>query len=114
MRPVAKRLARRVLAAAEEHLAGLLGGVFDRVEIAALMRAVTERLFLALPAGAPEVILAFLYVDGEGGGLGDLGGVGQCGSPVGWLGCRVTWYGRKCPQGALCDGAGGMCAARDG
>lgn len=87
MRPVAQRLARRVLAAAEEHLAGLFGGVFDRGEIAALVRAVTERLPLALPAGAPEVILAFLHLDGEGGGLGDLGGVGHFGSPVGWLSC---------------------------
>src|SRR5262249_29260547 len=64
---VAQGLFAGALAGAEPVVAGLRASVLHRRAAAALVGAVAERLVLALPAGAPPVVLACLqrYLDGR-------------------------------------------------
>ncbi len=73
MATVAEHAVLAVLAAAEVYRAAFVGLVLDRTEFAALMRAVAERLGLALSAGAPPVDLSVFDDDGIGGFLCDFG-----------------------------------------
>src|SRR4051794_22507647 len=55
VRAVAERLVGGRLAAAEPDLLALLGGIGERAETGALVRAVAERLAEAAAAGTPEI-----------------------------------------------------------
>ena len=50
-----------MFAAAEKYVLIGLSDISDRLKFGAAMRPVTERLFLATPASAPELALVFLY-----------------------------------------------------
>lgn len=74
------------LAAAEEDLFVRGRRVFDRVQAGVLVRSIAKRLFLRLPAGAPEIGFPLGHLDRIGGFLGDDGRVGH----VALLGWRVS------------------------
>src|SRR5258708_14117869 len=77
MGAVAHRLPAGALAGAVPMVTWLLGGMLDRREAAALVGAVAEWLVLALPAGAPPVVLARFqhHLDGRPGRDNRLGHV---------------------------------------
>lgn len=84
MTAVAQGFVFRVLAAAEKQLAAFLGGILNGFEFAALMASVTKGLFCALAAGAPEVGLPSIHIDGERFLLGDDGLCHGLGSSLRW------------------------------
>ena len=73
MAAIAQGGMRTVLAAAEIYRAALVGLVFERHKIRALMRTVAERLTLAPAAGAPPVTFSRLDFHRTGAFLGNYG-----------------------------------------
>jgi len=63
VRTIAQWLTGGSLARAEELSAGSFSRPFDGLESGAVMAAVTERLFLRLPAGTPEIVFAGFHFD---------------------------------------------------
>ena len=71
MRSVAKRFIFGILATAKENRFRLLGLIVGRRKRGAVMASITKGLRLALPAGAPDIRLAFFHIDAIRRGLGD-------------------------------------------
>lgn len=70
---IAERTILAVLATTEIHSAAIVRFVFNGNKFTALMGAVTKRLFLAFPAGAPPVAFTSLDIYCIGCFLGNLG-----------------------------------------
>ena len=81
MRPVAQGLLGRMFTPTGEHFFAGLSGVFDRLERAAFVGAIAERLPLRLAAGAPEIAFPFFDLDGNGRVLGDDRGLRHVATP---------------------------------
>lgn len=104
---VAERCMGRVFAAAEIGGLGCLGGEFGGREVAALVAAIAEGLRFRLTTGAPEIGFAFDQIDGIGGFLGDMGGVGHGGLLWG-RGQNAPWCAQEQgPAAGLIVGLGG-------